>query len=634
MMTKPNWILIIGSIIILLLLFVIIYEDSLITADPYSLDRGLEYRIGNDVLKVEHPIKPNSVDKLGTDPLGRNLLSLLIKGTKITVGIAFISTIIRLAIGILISLFIKDKKKRVNSGIYYILTIILNIFIGYMIFTQPFFKELELSHSILASGVILGIFGWGRIIISLNCRNSVYGTRNGKEIKVYLKEKAPYILINFFMEMGTTLFILLILGFLGITIGVNKYSTINTNWGIMPNYNPEWGGILAIARQAIELEAYWLIVGPLFFFIISILGFLLVGKGLSQNIEKYGTIVSKRMVKIGNFISPKQYVEDIKRFSWNKARVIVKTAIIIFIILWIAPSINTGNGYYQIDKERVWKDLKNIYEIQQINGINSIESKDRVGEYIAEELEKIYRLLPVFEDEYVQEINYEQEDLETKEKAVVKGRNIAAYIWGRNSNNPLVIVTDYGNELHRNGTSVAATLELARSLGEKNNKEMASRTIVFLFIDGNLDEGMGVYNALGSKNIDINSFYIYLNYLGLGDSNKIYIDTSSVLSAYKRHYRNIRNIKEGAKELKITIEQEYFNNMFIDIEAFTENKVSGLALSGIGKEGYEQYTKFNEQNRNDISKIHSNTLEEQVQLIMNIAIKYAWSDKPRLGDSY
>ncbi|WP_025640350.1 M28 family peptidase [Schnuerera ultunensis] len=633
-MTKPNWILIIGSIIILLLLFVIIYEDSLITADPYSLDRGLEYRIGNDVLKVEHPIKPNSVDKLGTDPLGRNLLSLLIKGTKITVGIAFISTIIRLAIGILISLFIKDKKKRVNSGIYYILTIILNIFIGYMIFTQPFFKELELSHSILASGVILGIFGWGRIIISLNCRNSVYGTRNGKEIKVYLKEKAPYILINFFMEMGTTLFILLILGFLGITIGVNKYSTINTNWGIMPNYNPEWGGILAIARQAIELEAYWLIVGPLFFFIISILGFLLVGKGLSQNIEKYGTIVSKRMVKIGNFISPKQYVEDIKRFSWNKARVIVKTAIIIFIILWIAPSINTGNGYYQIDKERVWKDLKNIYEIQQINGINSIESKDRVGEYIAEELEKIYRLLPVFEDEYVQEINYEQEDLETKEKAVVKGRNIAAYIWGRNSNNPLVIVTDYGNELHRNGTSVAATLELARSLGEKNNKEMASRTIVFLFIDGNLDEGMGVYNALGSKNIDINSFYIYLNYLGLGDSNKIYIDTSSVLSAYKRHYRNIRNIKEGAKELKITIEQEYFNNMFIDIEAFTENKVSGLALSGIGKEGYEQYTKFNEQNRNDISKIHSNTLEEQVQLIMNIAIKYAWSDKPRLGDSY
>ncbi len=634
MMTKPNWILIIGSIIILLLLFVIIYEDSLITADPYSLDRGLEYRIGNDVLKVEHPIKPNSVDKLGTDPLGRNLLSLLIKGTKITVGIAFISTIIRLAIGILISLFIKDKKKRVNSGIYYILTIILNIFIGYMIFTQPFFKELELSHSILASGVILGIFGWGRIIISLNCRNSVYGTRNGKEIKVYLKEKAPYILINFFMEMGTTLFILLILGFLGITIGVNKYSTINTNWGIMPNYNPEWGGILAIARQAIELEAYWLIVGPLFFFIISILGFLLVGKGLSQNIEKYGTIVSKRMVKIGNFISPKQYVEDIKRFSWNKARVIVKTAIIIFIILWIAPSINTGNGYYQIDKERVWKDLENIYEIQQINGINSIESKDRVGEYIAEELEKIYRLLPVFEDEYVQEINYEQEDLETKEKAVVKGRNIAAYIWGRNSNNPLVIVTDYGNELHRNGTSVAATLELARSLGEKNNKEMASRTIVFLFIDGNLDEGMGVYNALGSKNIDINSFYIYLNYLGLGDSNKIYIDTSSVLSAYKRHYRNIRNIKEGAKELKITIEQEYFNNMFIDIEAFTENKVSGLALSGIGKEGYEQYTKFNEQNRNDISKIHSNTLEEQVQLIMNIAIKYAWSDKPRLGDSY
>lgn len=111
-MDRPNYRLIFGTIMVLLLFFTIIYEDSLITADPYSLDRGLEYVINDYVLKVEHPVKPNPLDKLGTDPLGRNVLSLLIKGSRVTLGIAFISTLIRLIIGTLISFITKDRAKR------------------------------------------------------------------------------------------------------------------------------------------------------------------------------------------------------------------------------------------------------------------------------------------------------------------------------------------------------------------------------------------------------------------------------------------------------------------------------------------------------------------------------------------
>ena len=39
-MSKINWPLIIGTMIVILLLFTIIYEDSLIRSDPYSLDKG------------------------------------------------------------------------------------------------------------------------------------------------------------------------------------------------------------------------------------------------------------------------------------------------------------------------------------------------------------------------------------------------------------------------------------------------------------------------------------------------------------------------------------------------------------------------------------------------------------------
>jgi len=106
----------------------------------------------------------------------------------------------------------------------------------------------------------------------------------------------------------------------------------------------------------------------------------------------------------------------------------------------------------------------------------------------------------------------------------VKGKNIGGYIWGKNSNNPLVLVTSYdylgkdSKGLYKNGTSVAAILELARNLRAKSKENMNSRTIVFLFTDGSEQNGQGVIESIGNKNIDVYSFYVYMNYLGLGES--------------------------------------------------------------------------------------------------------------------
>lgn len=617
-MKKTNWSLIIGNIIILLLLFTMIYEDSLITADPYSLDKGLEYTIGDQVLKAEHPIKPNHIDKLGTDPLGRNVLSLLIKGTKVTIGIAFIASLIRLIIGNLAFWITYDKRKvykKTNNFYYFFLSLALEILIGYFILNRTYFKELELYQAIWAYGIVLGIIGWTRVFYSLN--KDVFYKRNDSSNKTGIKTIFPNMAINFFLEMGIVLFTLCIFGFLGITVGVDKYVAINTKWGSIPNYNPEWGGILGIAKQAITKGKYWLIVDPLIFFTISIMGFLLVTKGLLNNIKNYGTIVSKGMKKFINFFSPKQYIEDIKRYKWNRTKVVAKSLIILMIILWIAPSANAVDEY-KINGERAWNDLETIYGSLSLEGDMTLEDKDKAAEYIASELKNTDKILPVFDEEYIQDIDGQ-------------GKNIAGYIWGKNSNNPLVIVTNYTNSLYENGTSVAATLELARSIGEKSKQEMSSRTIVFLFTDGTMEDGKGVYNALGYKNIDINSFYIYLSYLGLDDSDVLYMDTSTVSSAYRRHYKNIRNIKDTAKELKVPIKQDYFDLMFKDVEVLSENKVSGLAISGIGKDDFNVY---HGKRQDDINKIDPKKLEDQIQLMMNFTLKYAWTDKYWLGDSF
>lgn len=138
-----NLSLLIGSMILAVMLLMILMDDSLIPTDPYSLDWGAEYIVEDEVIKIEHPIQPNPIDKLGTDPLGRNVLSLLVAGTKVTVGIAFIATVIRTSIGVIASIYINQLRKR-TTVIQYILTLLVGILAPYLILKISYFKTLEL----------------------------------------------------------------------------------------------------------------------------------------------------------------------------------------------------------------------------------------------------------------------------------------------------------------------------------------------------------------------------------------------------------------------------------------------------------------------------------------------------------
>ena len=609
-----NLALIIGNIIIGIIMLIMIMEESLIKADPYSLDFGVQYIVDNEVIKIEHPVKPNPIDKFGTDPLGRDILSTLISGTKVTVGVAFLSAIIRIILGAGISIW-RRKEKGKAIILKYILSILVSILISYGILSISFFKKLELLQAVLAYSLVIGLFGSLRVSMMVSLDKEAYENMDKKEIKDIINLMLPNISINFFKEIGISLLTLCALAFLGITIGVNKFIDIKISWGPVPNYYPEWGGLLTVAPIAAKKGAYWLISGPMIFFVMGILGFLLISKGLANNLKREGSVVSTPMRKVFNFFSPKQYIDDMKRFSWNKGRAIGKTLIIATILFLIIRPSNAGDTY-QIDGTRAWKDLEYINQVVEQYGDNSEETKNKVAEYIEEQLQSIRLLYPVFGEEFVQDIDG-------------KGKNIAGYIWGRSSNNPLVLVADYGKDFKENSTSIAALLELARSLGEKHQKGMASRTVVFLFVDGTLENGRGVSEAIGNTNIERKSFYIDLNYIGVDD--RVFIDTSTVLSESKRHYRNIRLIKGRIKDMNVPLTQEYFDGAFENTLTFMENRISGLAISGASIEEHEKYGQINLIDTNSIDRAK---FEKHTQLIMDIATRYAWSDKPWLGDRY
>jgi ABC-type dipeptide/oligopeptide/nickel transport system permease subunit len=607
-----NLSLLIGSIILAVMLLMIIMDERLISSDPYSLDWGAEYIVEDEVIKIEHPIQPNPIDKLGTDPLGRNVLSLLVAGTKVTVGIAFIATVIRTSIGVIASIYINQLRKR-TTVIQYILTLLVGILVPYLILKISYFKTLELLQAIFVYGIVIGLFGWLRISGKISLGKEDFEGIGNKGRKDLIKEIGPNIAIIFFREMGISLIILCALGLLGITIGADKYAGINTSWGPIPNYYPDWGGLLAISSQAAKKGAYWLIAFPLLFFLIGISGFFLTSRGLLYNYEKTGSIVSSPMRHIINFISPIQYIKDIKRFSWNRSTVIVKSLIIAIILTLVIRSNLYFKEMYPINLDRALKDLEYINEITKKYGANSKEARDKIAQYILDQMEGIYGLYPVFQDGFLQNVEG-------------KGKNIAGYIWGRSSNHPLLLVADYGNGF--DNTSVAALLELARSLGSKHHEQMASRTMVFLFVDGTLEDGEGLKHAIGNTNIERKSFYIDLNCIGLGD--KIFIDKSTVFSGNERHYRNVRLIQKNAKGMGIPVKQDFFDFAFQNAEVFKDNKISGLAISGISIEEYEKYNRLDESS----PTVDNSRFEKHLQYLMNIATEYSWSDKPWLGDRY
>lgn len=594
---KNNIGLIIGIIISLLLFIIAINYESIIPVDAYSIDKGTEGYIGDEYFKIEHPLPPNDFDKLGTDPLGRNVLSLLIAGTRTTLFIGLLASLFKLLISISIANWSKEiVSNRLIKFFSKGCNIVVEIIIAFLVLNSNWYKGLELKLAILVYALTLGLIGWGRFAKSIKNKDKM----------------TSRIISNYFIEVGRVLIIQFVLGIAGITVGVNKFANIETKWGFIPNYNPEWGGMLATANKAISTKSYWLIIGPTICFAIAIIGFILLGKGILYDVEADSY---RKLKKIGLFFSPKEFISHFKNLSRYWESVVLKSLVAILIVCAIIGQLHI-NKYKNSYQENLDYAYKHIEELSKCEG----SGRDKVANYIAYQLKK-YNISPLFENEYIQEFDVD---------VGVKGKNVGGYIRGRNSTKPLVLVTSYddlgveGKGLCKNETSVAAILEIARNLKEKSKEKMNTRTIVFLFADGSEQNGQGVRNVVGNEYVDVNSFYMHINYLGLGEGNRLYMDTSTVNSAYNIFYKNIKGLKLRSKELGIPIKQEYLYPAFADVQSFMKEDVSGISLSTIDTSDIIEYNSG--KNKYDLNNIDKENYSEQLQLLLDYVVDYAWTD--------
>ncbi len=264
---KRNRLSVAGLTVILLIVSVAIAAPIVAPYDPFTID-------------VYNVISaPTSAHLLGTDDLGRDVLSRMIWGSRISLAVGFVAVGISITIGIIIGSLAGFYGRAVDA--------ILMRFVDIMLCFPTLFLILAviaiIGPSIWVIMVIIGITSWMDVsrlvraeILTLKERDFVAAARavGASDFRIIFMHILPNALSPVFVSatFGIAGAILLESGlsFLGL--------------GVQPP-DASWGNILTSGKDYITVGAWWLSFFPGMAILITVLSYNLVGEGLRDAID-------------------------------------------------------------------------------------------------------------------------------------------------------------------------------------------------------------------------------------------------------------------------------------------------------------------------------------------------------------
>jgi len=261
-----NKLALLGGVIVLFLALTAILAPWLSPYDPGEIDvtRILE------APSREHP--------LGTDQLGRDVLSRMIWGSQISLLVGFVAVGILSIIGVFLGSL---------AGYYggWIDSVIMR-FVDIMLCFPTFFLILAViafvSPSIWAIMIVIGVFGWMGVarliraeILSLKEREFILAARSqgGGDLRIIFRHILPNalspVLVSAILGVAAAILTESALSFLGI--------------GVQPP-TPSWGNMLTAGKDNIDI-AWWLSLYPGLAILITVLGYNLLGEGIRDALD-------------------------------------------------------------------------------------------------------------------------------------------------------------------------------------------------------------------------------------------------------------------------------------------------------------------------------------------------------------
>jgi len=263
---KKNKLALTGGILVFGLLAIAIFAPLVSPYDPNAINM-------DDVLQA-----PGSRHILGTDDLGRDILSRMIYGTRISLSVGFVAIAIATIIGIILGSLAGYYGKLIDSLIMRLVDIMLSV--------PTFFLLLTIiaivGPSIWIVMFVIGLTGWMSIarlvraeFLTLKEREFVLAARSigASDTRIIFKHIFPNALAPVYVSF--------ILGVAGAILMESGLSFLG--FGVQPPV-PSWGNILTAGREYMEV-AWWLIFFPGLAILITCLSYYILGEGIRQALD-------------------------------------------------------------------------------------------------------------------------------------------------------------------------------------------------------------------------------------------------------------------------------------------------------------------------------------------------------------
>ncbi len=255
-----------GLIIVTALALIAIFSPYIVPYDPQAID-------------TYHILEPPSrAHLLGTDILGRDCLSRLIYGARISLLVGFVAVGLATLIGTVLGALAGYYGRWIDGLVMRLVDIMLCFPSIFLIMAVIAFLE----PSIWNIMIVIGLTSWmgvARLVraefLSLKTRDFVLAARvsGASDARIIFYHILPNamapVLVSATLGVGAAILIESSLSFLGI--------------GVQPP-TPSWGNMLTEGKDNLEI-AWWLSVFPGLAILITVLGYNLLGEGLRDALD-------------------------------------------------------------------------------------------------------------------------------------------------------------------------------------------------------------------------------------------------------------------------------------------------------------------------------------------------------------
>ncbi|RJR41777.1 MAG: ABC transporter permease [Deltaproteobacteria bacterium] len=263
---QRNRLAISGLVLVTAMFFVALLASWLAPYDPNLIN----------LQEVLLPPSPNHL--LGTDTLGRDVLSRIIFGSRVSLLVGFVAVGIATVIGLLVGALSGFYRGWVDQVCMRLVDVMLCFPVFFLILAVIAF----LGPSIWNIMVVIGLTSWmgvARLVraefLSLREREFVAAARSlgASDARLICRHLLPNAL--------TPVMVSATLGVAGAILTESALSFLGL--GVQPP-TPSWGNILTMGKDNIEI-AWWLSVFPGLAILVTVMSYNLLGEGIREAID-------------------------------------------------------------------------------------------------------------------------------------------------------------------------------------------------------------------------------------------------------------------------------------------------------------------------------------------------------------